>query len=173
MTTDLVVRLAVPEDGALLAAFRCSDGPYPEQETEDHVRGRLAQWAFAPGAQVDEPRVLLLHERDRPGRLVAVAAHERLTELRLPTGPLDGTKAHLVAVSLPFRRTRIAGRRPGDLAMAALVHDALTAVSPRAPYTAAVVAADNKPSLALCNRHGMTLEVPRSPGYVWRVGRLG
>lgn len=168
----LLVRPADERDASLLDSFRCSSGPPSEAEVEAFVRKDLLAWALAPGARVDDPRALLILDEADPGHLVAVAAHERLTELLIRGEPLEGTKAQVVAVALTSRRTRVAGRRPGDLAFDALRHDARTRQPPRGPALAAVVAETNEPSLALCDRQGMTAAVPRSPGYVWRVGRL-
>ena len=168
----LVVRPAGEGDEGLLSSFTCSTGPPHEAEVEAFVRKDLLAWVLAPGAEVDDPRALLLLDETTSESLVAVAAHERLTELLVRGKPLDGTKAHVVAVALASRRTRIAGRRPGDLAFEALRHDARTRQRRRGPALAAVVAEANKPSLALCDRHGLTATVPRSPGYLWRVGRL-
>jgi hypothetical protein len=168
----LVVRPARAEDEELLSTFKCSSGPPCEAEVETFVRNDLLEWALAPGAALDDPRALLLLDRANPGNLVAVAAHERLTELLLRGKPLEGTKAHVVAVALDSRRTQIVGRRPGDLAFAALRQDARSRQPTRGPALAAVVAEKNLPSLAMCDRQGLVATIQRSPGYVWRVGRL-
>lgn len=173
MTRPFLVRIAEPDDETVLAAFRCSTGLRYEDEVEDFVTRHLLDWALAAGAARDDPRALLLVDEGPPERLVAVAAHERLTTLVGPDGsPLAGTKAEVVAVSLEARGRTFGRRRPGDLAFSALLHDAATRPVPRGPFVAVVVADDNKASLALCERFGLTRQIPTSfPGYHWRIGR--
>jgi hypothetical protein len=156
----------------LLNTFACSTGPPYEAEVEAFVQKDLLAWMLAPGAAVDDPRALLLFDEADPAHLVAVAAHERLTELQRRGTPLPGIKAQVVAVALTDRGTRIAGRRPGDLAFAALRSDARRRLPGSGLVLAAVVADGNRASAALCDRQGLTVTIPRCPGYVWRVGRL-
>jgi hypothetical protein len=170
--TGLLVRPADEADAELLSTFACSSGPTYESEVEEFVRKGLLEWALAPGAAVDDPRALLLLDELDTNTLVAVAAHEQLTELVVRGQRLEGTKAQVVAVALTSRGTQIAGRRPGDLAFEALRHDARTRHPPRGRALAAVVAETNAPSLAMCDRQGLAVTVRRSPGYVWRVGRI-
>jgi hypothetical protein len=168
----LVVRTATPHDEALLGQFSCSGGPSYETEVEQFVRKDLLSWGLDAAAAEDDPRVLLLLDPAASDQLVAVAAHERLTELKVGDRLAEGTKAQVIAVSLEARGTTIAGRRPGDLAFSALVNDARVRDNPRGPLIAAVVSTANRPSLAMCDRNGLNLVVDRSPGYVWRIGRL-
>jgi hypothetical protein len=82
MTVEgLVVRAATERDGDLLNSFTRSTGSPHEAEVETFVRKGLLEWALAPGASVDDPRALLLLDQADTDTLVAVAAHERLTEL--------------------------------------------------------------------------------------------
>lgn len=170
--TALVVRIADEHDQDLLRGFTCSTGSVHETEVESFIQKGLLAWAAAPGAEVDDPRVLLLLNEANPDHLVAVAAHERLTELRLRGEPLAGTKIQVIAISLAERGGRIAGRRLGDIAFEALLRDIRSCNPQRGPAIAAVVSELNAPSLALCDRQGLTVSVARSPGYVWRIGRL-
>lgn len=168
----VLVRPAGESDERLLDAFACSAGPPCEAEVEAFVRKDLLAWVLAPGAAADDPRALLPLDEADPAHLVAVAAHERLTELQSRGVPLSGIKAQVVAVALTDRGTRIAGRRPGDLAFAALRADARRRLPGTGRVLAAVVAEANTASAALCDRQRLTMIIPRSPGYVWRVGRL-
>lgn len=121
---------------------------------------------------MDDPRVLLLLDEANPDHLVAVAAHERLTELLHRGKPMAGTKIQVIAVALTERGSRIAGRRPGDIAFEALLQDMRSRNPQRGPAIATVVSEMNTPSLALCDRQGLVVSVTRSPGYVWRIGLL-
>lgn len=166
------MRTAEKQDQDLLQGFTCSTGSAHETEVEAFIRNDLLAWATAPGAAVDDPRVLLLLDEANPDHLVAVAAHERLTELLHRGKPMAGTKIQVIAVALTERGSRIAGRRPGDIAFEALLQDLRNRNPQRGPVIAAVVSEMNTPSLALCDRQGLVVSVTRSPGYVWRIGLL-
>jgi hypothetical protein len=166
------VRSVSQEDTDLLSKFRCSTGAAYEDDVDEFIRNRLLYWTFAPGAALDDPRSLLLTDEADPSRLVAVVAHERLTDLLLRGEPLDGTKAQVVAVSLDCRGIRIAGRRVGDLAFEALRNDARTRTPQRGRVLAAAVDKANEASLRLCDRQGLSLTVHRTGDTIWRVGEL-
>ncbi|HEU0131658.1 MAG TPA: hypothetical protein VFQ85_11790 [Mycobacteriales bacterium] len=174
MTAALAVRPATPDDEPLFRTFRCSRGVPYEDEVERFVNTALAEWSFAPLAQVDDPRTLLVVEDGPAERIVAIAAHERLTALADDDGtPLDGTKVEVVAVAAADRGTRVDGQRLGDLAFAAVLDDAATRPYPRGPWVAGVVSDDNKASLALCDRWNLSVQLPAGDGYTWRIGSLG
>lgn len=173
MMTEIVVRAATKEDAELLASFQCSQGPPWEEEAQRFIQG-LPAWLFELSAADLDPRALLLLNPDDASNLVAVAAHERISEILVDGIPLEGTKAVVVAAALSVRGTRIGTDRPGDLAFDALRRDALSRPVPRGRALVAKVARGNQASLAMCDRQGLNvkLDVYSDPQLVWRIGEL-
>lgn len=161
------IRVGTPADRDLLGSFSCADPAVGyEAEVEQFVRNQLTDWAFAPGASVDDPR-LLLAAVTATGELFGVAAHER-TRLRDPGGAAyNATKIEVVALAAPWQGRRFStGARASDVLLSAVMTDIVNRVPPRDARVFAVVHTENQRSLALLSRHGLTEEMSSPyPGY--------
>jgi hypothetical protein len=161
------VRVATEKDRKLLARFRCATGTAAwEREVELEVRSYLLDWAFAEGAAVDTPTILMVFDI-ASGDLVALGAHERQF---LGTSALDrvsATKIHLVAVAKKWQGNSFpTGERVSDVVMNAVLTDIATHVPPRDPRVFAIVHERNAKSIALCARFGLVKEIMRqNPDY--------
>jgi len=161
------IRVGKPTDRDLLASFTCADPAVGhEAEVEQFVQTQLIDWAFAPGAAVDDPR-LLLAAVTSTGELFGVAAHERTRLLDSGGTPYNATKIEVVAVAAPWQGRRFsAGARASDVLLSAVMTDIADRVPPRDARVFAVVHGENRRSLALLSRHGLTEEMSSPyPGY--------
>lgn len=181
MAADLptpFARVATVNDREALSRFRCSTGPWYEDEVERYIENRLLDSNLRRAPHTGH-RVILL-ETDDHG-LVAVGAHEA-DFLEAPDGQaITGTYLVVGAVAVehqgatlpnvaPFERE---SRAPslGRYLMEALLSD--IASGERDPYLRAVIARDNIRSLKLCSRVGLVDERDDDdPRFVQRVGKL-
>lgn len=155
------VRAARKTDRALLTHFTCADRTRPwEVEVEQFIQRSLFDWAFDAHAKKNDPRLLLLFDR-QGGELVAVAAHER-TELRHRKKVFAATKLEVVAVARAWQGHRLNGRaRVSDVLMSAVMSDVSRRVPPRHARVFAIIHERNLRSVALCVRHGLVEELSR------------
>ncbi len=162
------VRVGREGDRAQLAGFACADSTFDwSVEVERFIRTQLLNWALAPGAAEDEPRVLLVSER-RSNELVGLAAHERVFLAVTGAERLAATKLQVVAVSSAWQGRRFAsGQRASDVVMSAAMTDITARTPPRDARVYAVVHENNAKSIALCKRHGLVHELSRAwPQYL-------
>lgn len=153
------VRIAVPTDAAVLAAFSCSQGAWYEDEVEDFIRNHSLAYADH-AVQIDHQ--LLLLETPTAG-LVAVGAHEQA----LMKGGMTGTHLAVGAVAVPYQGQMLDdGTRLSDLLLDVLLSDASSApargATPRAPAVHVVVANENARSLSFLRRRGFGDDEPDS-----------
>ena len=155
---EWLIRVARKRDASLLKRFSCSrvEAPAWESEIENYIRDSLLDWAFEPGAQDDDPRVLLILHR-KTNVLLGVAAHERC-ELRGPARQsFPATKLQVVAVETSWQGRKFSsGERVSDVVMSAAMRDVLGRVPARYARVYAIVHRENVRSLAVCRRHGLT-----------------
>jgi hypothetical protein len=160
------VRPGGPGDRELLASFACADPAVRWQgEVEQFIQVQLADWAFAPHAADGDPRLLLAFTAE--GDLFGVAAHERVTLQASDGSQFPATKLEVVRVALKWQgRSFPAGERASDVLMSAVMTDVSSRVPPRDARVYAIVHEDNRRSLAVCRRHGLTEEMSRPhPAY--------
>lgn len=153
----------------MLESFRCADPDVPWQaEVESFIRSQLFDWAFDPLAQSQDPRLLLL--RDRNSReLIGVAAHEKcVMQLMSGGASFAASKLEVVAIARAWQgRSFPSGERASDVLMSAVMRDVSARVPPRAARVFAIIHQDNHRSLAMCKRHGLTVHLSRpDPRYV-------
>ncbi len=162
---QLLVRPAREGDTQALDAFRCSTGPWYEQEVEDYVRTRaLAQSVENP----ESYRLLLVLES---GVLVACLAHHLEILLRDRGGGIPAARLHVLAISTGHQGRRLAGgERLADVVMATLIADALEILE--VEVVTAIVARDNLRSIALCERNGLRSQVQYDGAHIRLSGRL-
>lgn len=155
------VRAARKTDRALLTQFTCADGTRPwEVEVEQFIQRSLFDWAFDAHAKKNDPRLLLLFDR-QDGELIAVAAHER-TELRHRKKIFAATRLEVVAVARAWQGQRLhGGARVSDVMMSAVMSDVSSRVPPRHARVFALIHEKNLRSAALCARHGLVEELSR------------
>jgi hypothetical protein len=162
------VRVAGESDRAQLAGFACADGKlHWSVEVERVIRTKLLDWALAPGASEDDPRILLVSTR-RSNELVGLAAHERVFLGVSGAAKFAATKLYVVALSSAWQGRRFAsGDRASDVVMSAAMTDIAARTPARDARVYAVVHEDNAKSIALCKRHGLVHELSRpGPHYV-------
>jgi hypothetical protein len=161
----------------MLAAFRCSTGPWYEDDVESFITRRLIGRHVRRQPHVDH-RVIGLELPDHG--LVAVTAHEQdfTTD-----GPHDLTSSlwivaavvrHLQGAILPEIDPLDDSGRPVSLGRY-LAETALSdiAAADRAPVVRAIVARENTRSLALCDRLGLGQSQPDADArFVQRLGVL-
>jgi hypothetical protein len=165
----LVVRDARESDEEALAEFRCSTGPWFEDEVERHIRDQAL--ARALERDVFGYRLRLLEEGER---LCAVGAHQP-EELMLATGPITATRLVVLALALEYQGSVTAtGARYADLALTALMFHALVreGLFRGVGVLTSLVAVDNIRSQRLCRRVGLTSETLASPRYMRMTGRF-
>ena len=161
------VRVAKGADRNALASFRCADAKVEwELEVERFVQTSLLDWALAPGAAEDEPRILLVHERTTM-ELVALAAHERILLRDADRAAFQATQFYVVAVASAWQGRRVGDtERASDIVMSAAMADIATRIPPRSRRIVAVVHEENTRSIALCARYGLTVDLDRpAPSY--------
>lgn len=148
-------------DRQRLALFSCADRALGWQaEVEDFVRNELFDWRYAPLAQDDDPRVLMLFRNKE--ELVGVAAHEQKTLLRADEA-FRATKLTVLAIATRWQgRGFVSGERASDVLMSAVMVDVSTRVPARFARILGLVHEDNVRSIKLCKRHGFTEELSRS-----------
>jgi hypothetical protein len=157
------IRAGKASDREVLAAFSCADPAHEwELEVEHFIQKQvLDEWALAPGAVDDDPRLLL--GLTAKGRLFGVAAHERVVLQRGDGTGFAATKLEVVALARSWQGRRFAsGDRASDVLMSAVMNDVAGRVPPRDARVFAVVHEDNHRSLALCRRHGLVQELSRA-----------
>lgn len=171
------VRAAHLDDRELLGAFRCSRGPWFEDEVEVHIqRNAVAEWEWrAPHL---DHRLLLIE--DRVHGLVAVGAHEEAA-YRRGAEEIKGTYLAVAAVALDLRGAEIADQKPwrdgrpfrlSDYLMEAMLSDSVE--RGRGGVVRAVMARENTNSIELCDRWGLTATTPdRDERYLQKQGVLG
>jgi hypothetical protein len=150
------------KDRKSLSAFACADLPIPWQaEVEDFVQTQLFDWRYAPLAQANDPRALLLfHARTKA--LIGVAAHERMV-LQAGIDSFHATKLEIIALANDWQgRAFTTGDRASDVLMSAVMTDITARVPPRFARVLAVVHEANDRSIRLCRRYGFTDELSRS-----------
>jgi hypothetical protein len=100
--SDWHIRVGQPTDRALLTSFTCADPAAGyEIEVEQFIQNQLIDWAFAPKAAIDDPR-LLLAAATATGEPFGVAAHERVTLQRPDGAPFSATKIEVEEMSSPY-----------------------------------------------------------------------
>ena len=162
------VRVAGESDRAQFAGFACADATFKwSVEVERFIRTQLLDWALAPGAAEDDPRILIASER-RSNEIVGLAAHERAFLAVTGAKRFAATRLYVVAVSSAWQGRRFAnGERASDVVMSAAMTDISARTPPRDARVYAVVHEDNAKSIALCKRHGLVHELSRpEPHYV-------
>ncbi len=154
------IRSGQPADRGLLASFTCADPAVSfEAEVEQFIRTRLIDWAFAPGAADDDPRLLLAFAT-ATGELFGVAAHERVILRGSEGTQFNATKLEVAALAAPWQGRRLdAGERASDVLMSAVMTDVSARVPPRDARVFGVVHQQNRRSIALCRRHGLVEEL--------------
>jgi hypothetical protein len=162
----LLVRPAQGGDAQSLDVFRCSTGPWYEQEVEGYVRSRaLAQALENPGSY----RLLLVLEG---GVLIACLSHHLEMMLRDRGNGIVAARLHVLAISIEHQGRRLAGgTRLSDIVMATLIADALEIRE--VEVATAIVARDNLRSIALCERNGLRSQVRYDGTHIRLSGRLG
>lgn len=125
------------------------------------MQGALFDWRYAPLAQDNDPRVLLLFHA-QTSALIGVSAHERVI-LQAGNGEtFHATQLEVVALSTDWQSNRFStGERASDVLMSATMSDVKARVPPRFARLLAVVHQDNHRSVAVCRRHGLTEELSR------------
>ena len=159
---EWLIRPGRESDSFLLANFRCADHAYLWQtEVEDFVRKQLLRdWALAPGAVDDDPRLLLGFTAE--GELFGVAAHEKVILQRNSGAIFAATKIEVVAIAADWQGRRfVTGERASDVLMSAVMVDVRRRVPPRDARVFAIVHEDNHRSLSLLRRHGLVDELSR------------
>lgn len=117
-------RVAQPCDNKAFKSFRCATTQSGwDLHVEAYVREELMLWACESGAQVDDPRVLLLI--DPSGTVAGVAAHElRSGVTQSATAPFPIRHLQVGALSLDWQgRSDESGTRISDLLMKMLLTD--------------------------------------------------
>ncbi len=159
---EWLIRPARKDDGPLLAAFTCADHACPWQvEVEEFIQKQLLNdWALAPGAVDDDPRLRLGFTVD--GEHFGVAAHEKVILGRTNGLNFAATKIEVVAISTAWQGRRfVSGDRASDVLMSAVMSDVAQRVPPRDARVFAIVHEDNHRSLSLLRRHGLSDEMSR------------
>jgi hypothetical protein len=161
----LRVRPAQADDLGALARFRCSTGPWFEEEVQRHVR----EDALPRALDEDARYRLLLFERDE--RLWAVGAHQP-EELDLVSGDtLLATRLVAFAVDVDHQGTRLRDRLTyAQAALDCLIADAVR--YGEASTVTGLVARDNIRSQRLCRRCGLVFETRENLHYVRMSGRF-
>jgi len=144
-------------DRARLAAFKCADPSIAWQaEVENFVQDELFEWRYAPLAQEDDPRVLLLLNGEE---LIGVAAHEKI-RVQSNGVMLHASQLQVVAIATDWQGlANDDGQRVSDILMSGVMTDITARVPPRFARVMAVVHRDNQRSLRLCERYGFTEEL--------------
>lgn len=152
---EWIVRPARASDRAALSAFSCARPGVPwEEEVEEFIQKQLWQWATDPHAKSNDPRLLLLLERVT-GKLVGVAAHERITLLGPDKEEFAATKLEVLAISCEWHGRRFeSGERASDVLLSATLKDINERVPPQYRRVLAIVHEENERSLEVCRRHG-------------------
>lgn len=127
------------KDKERLLAFACADRSVSWQaEVEDFVRAMLFDWRYAPLAQDNDPRVLMLFHK-KSTALIGVAAHERIV-LKAGDTSFAATKLEVVAIATSWqRRTFTNGERASDVLMSGVMTDVIARVPPRFARVMALV----------------------------------
>jgi hypothetical protein len=165
------VRPARRSDRARLRRFDCADQRHAwSAEVEHFIRHDLMDWAFAPLAAEDDPRLLLVFDRASRS-LVGVAAHERKTMRAAGGETFPATKLQVVAVSRAWQgRSFPSGERASDVVMSALMEDVRARVHCDALHVVLVNEPEDAPRLvAVCRRHGLVEELSRMDDAQYRV----
>lgn len=160
----MVICPAAEGDADAMAGFRCSTGPWYEQEVESFVRRHALERALTvPGY-----RLLLAFESDR---LVCCMAHHREFLFREgSTAYVLAVRLHVLAIAVEDQGRRLDdGTRLSDTLMAALISDAM---ADREETLTAIVAIDNLRSIALCKRRGLRSQVQRDARHVRLSGHF-
>jgi RimJ/RimL family protein N-acetyltransferase len=159
------VRLARVDDEAALARFRCSTGPWFEEEVERHVREDALQRALDEEAQY---RLLLFEDGER---LWAVGAHQP-EELEMTSGDTWlATRLVVLAVDLDHQGARLGDRLTfSQAALDSLISDAVRHWD--VGTVSALVARDNIRSQRLCRRCGLVFETRENLHYLRMTGRF-
>lgn len=159
---DWLIRAGRAADRSLLSSFCCADAAHPWQtEVEQFIQKQLLdEWALAPGATDDDPRLLLGFTGQ--GELFGVAAHEKVVLQRSGRPSFAATKLEVVAVATAWQGRRFAsGERVSDVLMSAVMTDVARRIPPRDARVFAIVHEDNHRSLSLLRRHGLVEEMSR------------
>lgn len=155
------VRAARPSDRTVLASFRCAVPTVAawQLEVEDYIQRSVLDWALAPLAAVDDPRLLLVFG-PTTSDLVGVAAHERAVLVGSNGAKIQATKIQVVAVATKWQGQTFADNvRASDVVTSAAMGDIAARVPPRNTRVFAVVHEENVRSLALCRRYGLVEEL--------------
>lgn len=164
--SELVARDVSEEDEDLLSAFRCSTGPWYEEEVENYIRSHAFREAVARPTNY---RLLVVLDE---GRLVACAAHHPEGLLRPDSTLILGQRLQLAAISVTDQgRSFGDGSKLSDLLMEIAIRDALDQ-----PWGAGVVtglvARDNLRSAAVCERAGLRSQVRYDRRYIRFSGKF-
>jgi hypothetical protein len=157
---DWRIRSGGLADRGLLSSFDCANPAVEfEVEVERFIRTQLIDWASAPGAAGDDPRLLLALVR-ATGELFGVAAHERVIFQGSDGNQFNATKLEVAAIARAWQgccfRT---GERTSDVLMSAVMADVSARVPPRDSRVFGIVHKDNQRSIALCRRYGLMEEM--------------
>lgn len=154
-TDEVLIRALTAGDLPSLGDFRCSAGTSWEDAVEAQVRGPLPQRYLASPPRFDG-RMLIGTDRD--GRILVVGAHHIE-----PTLEPDVGYTEVVAVSLRARGTLVRLREGREVSLGELmlltIFKQMLALD-RHPRTFVRVDSRNRRSLALCDRVGLTEELP-------------
>ena len=149
------------KDRNRLATFKCANPSVPWQvEVEDFVQNQLFEWRYAPLAQENDPRILLMFNV-ATDELVGVAAHERII-LQANEVPFHASKLEVVAIATDWQgQTFGTGQRASDVLMSGALTDIAARVPARFARVVATIHEDNERSIKVCLRHGFTDELSR------------
>jgi hypothetical protein len=161
------VRVANVKDRALLRGFECADKAAPwSVDVERVIQMQLLDWALAPGAAKDDPRIVLVFDR-HSNDVVGLAAHERAVLVREGGDTFDATKLYVLAVSRHWQgRSFESGQRASDVVMNAVMKDISSREPPRDARVYGTIDEGNKRSIHLCKRHGLVHELEAPPHHV-------
>lgn len=165
-TSELTVRAASEDDIDRLSAFRCSTGPWYEEEVENYVRSHAAHEAFAGPTNY---RLLLVLDDDR---LIGCAAHYPEGLLVQDSTLILATHLQLAAISITDQGRKLKdGKKLSELLMTATIRDAL-----EQPWASEVVtglvARDNVRSAAICERAGLRSQTRYNRRYIRFSGKF-
>lgn len=160
------IRPGSPRDRNLLASFACADPAVTWQaEVQQFIQAELADWAFDSHAAEGDPRLLLAFTAQLD--LFGVAAPERVTLEAGDGTQFHATKVEVIAISLKWQGHLFpTGERASDILMSAVMTDISARVPSRDARVFAVIHEDNRRSIAVARRHGLTEEMSRPhPSY--------
>ncbi len=162
---EVVVRDATTGDAEALSAFRCSTGPWYEQDVEDYLRRR------ALGQLLATPDTYSLLVALDGKRLVGCMAHYPEGLIRASAALILATRLQVLAIAVTDQGRRLKdGTRLSDALMRTVIHHALD--TRRYPVLTTIVAQDNLRSVAVCERNGLRSQIQHDGRHVRLSGHF-